>query len=269
VLFVGSEEATTEKSFTLLFDIGQEQDRKYGALPRIQLSFRRGRVVDMLVTNKTGDTASFSSHLCAELPVGPITCKDTRQLQGLDPETLVEQLRHLRPVLPAGPPSNEEEIKKESLRQSIYEELLDWGAASIPPLVAGLRDPDVSFRRNVTLAFGVLSGGWHGFECGTAKLDISSAKPALVGAFQDSDSRVRGWAAEAVGNIGEGATDAVPALIGLLNKDEGTRNNACFALGQIGPAAKDAIPALRSLALHDPSPDVRGFAARAIQKIER
>ena len=268
-LSVGSEEGTAEKSFTVLFDMGQEQDREYGALPRIQASFRRGRVIDMLVTNKTGDTAYYSSKLCAELPVGPITCKDTRQLQGLDPETLVQQLRQMPPILPATMPASIEERRRESLRKSIYEELLDWGAASIPPLVAGLRDPDVSFRRNVTLAFGALSGGWWPFECGTAKLNISSAKPALVAAFHDSDSSVRGWAAEAVGNIGEGAADVVPALIGLLNKDEGTRNNACFALGQIGPAAKAAIPSLRRLAMHDPSPDVRGFAARAIEKIER
>jgi hypothetical protein len=258
------EEGTAEKSFTVLFNMGQEQDRKYGALPRVQLSFRRGRVVTMLVTNKTAETADFASKLCAELPVGQITCKDTRQLQGLDPKTLIQQMRQLPPILPAPGPMTAEERK----RQSIYEELLDRGAASIPPLLDGLRDPDVDFRRNVTLAFGVLSGGWWPFECGTAKLDISSALPALVAAFRDSDSSVRAWAAQAVGNIGEGAASAVPALIGLLNNDEAARNSACFALGRIGPTAKAAIPALRR-ALHDPSPQVREFAARAIQKIDR
>jgi len=266
-LSVGNEEATTEKTFTVTFNIGQEQDRQYGALPRIGLSFRRGRVVAMVVTKRTGDTGDFTSKLCAELPVGPITCRDTRQLQGLDPETLVQQMRKLPPILPATAPSSIEEANRESLRKSIYEELLDWGATSIPPLIGGLRDPDVGFRRNVTLAFGVLSGGWWPFECGTAKLDISPALPALVAAFKDSDSSVRAWAAEAVGNMGERAAGAVPALIGLLDKDEAARNNACFALGQIGPAAKAAIPALRR-ALHDSSSDVRGFAARALQKIE-
>ena len=255
-----SEEGTAEKTFTLLFDMGREQDRKYGALPRIQVSFYRGRVVDMLVTNKTGDKAYFSSKLCAELPVGPITCKDTRQLQGLDPETLVQQLRQLPAPIPPG--------REDSKRQSIYEELLDWGAASIPPLVAGLRDPDVNLRRNVTLAFMALGGGWWPFECGKAKLDISSALPALVAASKDSDSNVRAWAAQAVGNIGEGSASAVPALVGLLSGDEASRNSACLALGRIGPAAKAALPALRR-ALNDPSPDVRKFAAQAIQKIER
>jgi hypothetical protein len=252
-----------ERSFALFFDIGQDQDRQYGALPKITLSFRRGRVIDMTVTNRTSDTAGYTSHLCAELPVGRITCKDTRQLQGLDPETLVQQLRQLPPILPAMGPMTMDEKK----RESIYEELLDWGAASIPPLVNGLRDPDVGFRRNVTLAFSVLSGGWWQFECGTAKLNISSALPALVAAFRDSDASVRAWAAEAVGNIGEGAAGAVLALIGLLNRDEGARNSACLALGRIGPAAKAAIPALRR-ALRDPNPHVREFAARAIQKIE-
>jgi hypothetical protein len=149
----GSEQATAEKSFTMLFDIGQEQDRKYGALPRIQLSFRLGRVVAMLVTNKTGDTASFSSKLCAELPVGRITCKDTRELQGLDPKTLVQQLGQL-PRVPAI-----DQFSREKKEKRIYEELLDWGAASIPPLVEGLRDPDVDVRRNVAWAMGALSGG--------------------------------------------------------------------------------------------------------------
>jgi HEAT repeat protein len=222
----------------------------------------------MSVTNRTGDTASYTSHLCAELPVGRITCKDTRQVQGLDPKTLVQQLRELRPILPAGPPASAEEERKENLRQSIYEELLDWGAASIPPLVDGLRDPDVGFRRNVTLAFMAVGGGWWPFECGTARLDIRSALPALVAAFRDSDSSVRSWAAQAVGDSGEGAASAVPALIGLLDGDEGSRNSACIALGNIGPAAKAALPALRR-ALHDSSPDVQRFAARAIEKIER
>jgi hypothetical protein len=259
-----SEVAVADKSFSLLFDIGQEQDRRYGALPRVQVSFYRGRVTAMLMTTRTSDTSSFSSKICAELPVGPITCKDTRLLQGLDPGTLVEQLRELPPALPAMGPMTMAERK----RASIYEELLDWGAASIPPLVEGLGDSDVAFRRNVTLALGALSGGWWHFECGKAKLDISSALPALVAAFEDSDSSVRAWAAQAVGNIGAGASAAVPALVRLLrNGDEGSRNSACLALGQIGPGAKAAVPALRK-ALNDRSDDVRRFAARAIQQIE-
>jgi len=119
------------------------------------------------------------------------------------------------------------------------------------------------------LAFGVLSGGWWQFECGPAKVDISPALPTLVIAFKDPDPSVRGWAAQAIGNMGPRGAAAVPDLIELLQSaDEGSRNSACIALGQIGPLAKAALPGLRA-ALVDPSPNVRGFAARAIQRIEQ
>jgi HEAT repeat protein len=157
----------------------------------------------------------------------------------------------------------------ERRRWSIYEELLDWGAKSIPSLVTGLKDPAVGLRRNVVLAFMVLGGGWWPFECGPATLDIRPALAALVAALGDSDPDVRGWAAQAVGGIGTNAADAVPALTELLkNDDEGSRNSACIALGKIGPVAKAALPALR-VALSDKSQDVRRFAAAAIQRIEQ
>lgn len=79
---------------------------------------------------------------------------------------------------------------------------------------------------------------------------------------------MRAWAAQAIGEIGPDAAQAVPALIVMLTDgDEGARNGACIALTGIGPAAKEALPALRT-ALSDPSADVRGFAKRAIATIE-
>jgi HEAT repeat protein len=84
----------------------------------------------------------------------------------------------------------------------------------------------------------------------------------------DSDAGVRAWSAQAIGDIGPGAAEAVPALIALLrNQDVGSRNSAAIALRGIGPAAKSALPALRE-ALSDPNQDVRRFAALAIEKIE-
>jgi HEAT repeats len=254
-----------DDAFALLFDMGDEQSRRFGKLPRVQLSFHRGRLTEMLVTAMTSERSAFSSKLCATVPMGLITCRDTRRLQGLAPEVLVQQLRDLPTPLPPGTTTSD----GESRRRSIYEELLDWGPRSIPPLVAGLKDPDVHLRRNVALAFGVLNGGWWSFECGPARLDTRAALPALVAALGDSDPDVRAWVAQAVGGIGANAADAVPALTELLkNEDEGSRNSACIALGQIGPAAKAALPALR-VALSDNSQDVRRFAARAIERIEQ
>jgi hypothetical protein len=259
----GNEGQKTEGTFALLFEMGNEQDRRFGKLPRVQLSFYRRRLTEMLVATMTGETSSFWSKLCTTVPPGPVTCRDTRQLQGLHPDALVEQLRDLPTPLPNG--FNDTERR----RRNIYEELLDWGAQSLPSLISGLRDPDVRLRRNAVLALGVLSGGWWPFECGPAKVDISSALSTLVIAFRDPDRDVRAWAARAAGNMGPHAVGAVPDLIELLESaDEGARNSACAALGQIGPPAKAALPALRA-ALFDASPDVRRFAARAIQRIEQ
>jgi hypothetical protein len=258
-------EDNADGGFALLFDMGREESRKFGKLPRVQLSFYRGRLTEMLVTTMTSERSAFSAKLCSSLPIGPVTCRDTRRLQGLPPEVLVQQLRDLRTPLAATASHDEAERK----RRSIYEELLDWGAKSIPPLVAGLTDPDVHLRRNAALAFMVLGGGWWPFECGPATLDIGPALPALIAAFADSDPDVRAWAAQAVGGIGANAAEAVPALTELLKNDnEGSRNSACIALAKIGPAAKAALPALR-VALSDQSQDVRRFAAQAIDRIEQ
>jgi HEAT repeat protein len=220
----------------------------------------------MLVTANTSERSAFSTKLCSTLPVGPVTCKDTRRLHGLAPEDLVQQLRDLPTPLPAGAHASLRE--PELRRRSIYEELLDWDAASIPPLAAALHDPDVRLRRNAVLALFVLNGGWWQFECGPAKLDISLALPGLVSAFKDSDFYVRAWAAQAIGGLGAGAASAVPALIELLEGDEAPRVSACLALGKIGVAARAALPALRA-ALDDTDADVRRVAARAIQQIEQ
>jgi hypothetical protein len=261
------QQAVADGSFALLFDMGNEQDRRFGQLPRVQLSFYRGRLTEMLVTIRTSEQSGFSSKLCLTVPVGPITCKDTRQLQALAPEALVQQLRDLPVPIPVT--RNARLSDAERLRRNIYEELLDWGEKSIPPLVTGLTDRDVRFRRHAALTLGVLSGGWWYFECGTTRMDIRSALSALVIALGDSDADVRAWSAQAIGNGGADAVGAVPALIHLLtDDDEGSRSSACAALAQIGPTAKAALPALRN-ALSDNSQNVRRVAARAIQRIEQ
>ena len=90
----------------------------------------------------------------------------------------------------------------------------------------------------------------------------------LVGALKDTDSTVRAWAAQDIGNIGASAVTAVPYLLALLEGgDEAARNSACIALRKIGPPAVAALPALQR-ALSDPSADVREFAALAIESIK-
>ena len=54
----------------------------------------------------------------------------------------------------------------------------------------------------------------------------------------------------------------------LKDKDRSTRMRAAEALGQIGPAAKDAVPALIEASKHEDS-DTRSAAAEALGNIRR
>src|SRR5881394_1190688 len=192
----------------------------------------------------------------------------SQELETLSAEALVQQLRNIPSALPAGAPSNGVTPPTEILRSRIYNRLLALHPATVRALAQAFQDPDVEFRRNVALAFGVLSGGWWSFDGERRKADISAALPTLIATLNDADSLVRAWAAQAIGNIGPDAAAAVPALIALLTTgDEAARNSACIALRGIGPAARPALIALRG-ALSDPSADVRGFAERAIKSIE-
>jgi HEAT repeat protein len=70
-----------------------------------------------------------------------------------------------------------------------------------------------------------------------------AAVPELIRALQDSDSKVRVAAAEALGKIGPPAAASVPTLIELLD-DEDSWLRAAETLGQIGREARAAVPKL-------------------------
>jgi len=182
-------------------------------------------------------------------------------------DTLIQQLRDLPTPLPPSPRSDGSVAPEEQRRRQLYEEILRLGPNGVLALSRGLQDDDVHLRKNAALALSALAGGWY--DRSWARLDISPALPALVVALQDSEANVRGWSAQAIGEMGADAKGAVPDLITLLsNPDEGSRNSACIALRGIGPGAKPALPALKK-SLSDPSKDVRQFAALAIKSIER
>ncbi len=90
---------------------------------------------------------------------------------------------------------------------------------------------------------------------------------ALLNAVGDEDEYVREAAADALGEMGPEAKDAVPALIQTLGDgDEHVRRAAADALGEMGPEAKEAVPALLQ-ALEDAEWSVREAAAVALGKI--
>lgn len=184
-----------------------------------------------------------------------------------DSDTLVHELRGLPTPLPASIHENGVVATEERRRHQLYGQIRQLGPTGVLALSRGLHDDDVQLRKNAALALNVLAGAW--FDPSWSKLDIKVALPALITALQDTEPAVRGWSAQAIGEIGPEAESAVTQLITLLSDpDEGSRNSACIALRGIGPAAKTALPALRN-SLSDPSKDVRRFAELAIKSIER
>ena len=74
----------------------------------------------------------------------------------------------------------------------------------------------------------------------------------LIAQLRDKDKTVRQKAANALGQMGESAQAAIPALAHVLRNDEDktVRGVAAFALGQMGDAAVPAlIPLLNEPAL--------------------
>lgn len=53
-----------QDALSLLFDVGSESERQFGKLPRVQMSWREGRLVAALVTREVAQNSGFSSPLC-------------------------------------------------------------------------------------------------------------------------------------------------------------------------------------------------------------
>ena len=55
----------------------------------------------------------------------------------------------------------------------------------------------------------------------------------------------------------------------LKDEDWNVRMYAAYALGKIGPGAKEAVPALKKAQLEDQNVQIRDVAAVALEKIEQ
>ena len=91
---------------------------------------------------------------------------------------------------------------------------------------------------------------------------------ALILDLQDPNDNVRSSAADALGDLGAEAKDAIPALIVVVQQEQDywVRNRAIVALGNMGEAAKTAIPDLVAL-LKDSDEKVHRIAAEALGEI--
>lgn len=128
-----------------------------------------------------------------------------------------------------------------------------WGA---PALVAALADPLTRFAASRVL------------EDLDAEKYADVLVPAYITILVSDDVNAAKAAAIALGQIGEAAAPAVPALIDamLTAADPVLAMWAVDALFGIGPGATEAVPALL-LALDHPDAEVRGLAAHALSAI--
>jgi HEAT repeat protein len=98
----------------------------------------------------------------------------------------------------------------------------------------------------------------------------AAAVPALMEALQSDKEGVPGRAARALGQIGEPAKDAVPALVQRINKSKGQSiddGEAIEALMRIAPRSKKALPGLRAILREPPSNPSRIHAVVALGKM--
>ncbi|MGH7174656.1 MAG: HEAT repeat domain-containing protein [Gemmataceae bacterium] len=96
------------------------------------------------------------------------------------------------------------------------------------------------------------------------------AVPALIEALQSDKEGVPGRVARALGQIGESAKDAVPALIARLKKNKGrSRDDAevIEALMRIAPRRKEVVPGLRAILREPSSNPCRIHAVVALGKL--
>jgi HEAT repeat protein len=124
-------------------------------------------------------------------------------------------------------------------------------AEDLPPLIAALKDPQMSVRADAA------------DELRLFGKEARSAVPALKAALADPVPVVGIRAAAALGWIDPGNVDAVTRLTALATAAHGPRREAIEALGDLGPAAKKAVLVLRGL-LSDREMRVRAAATESL-----
>jgi HEAT repeat protein len=107
--------------------------------------------------------------------------------------------------------------------------------------------------------------------CGKAQPpDLGKQVTRWAQALNDPDAKVRKNALLKLGNIGPADEAVLPALLGALaDADAGVRREAILALVKYGPGARKAIPRLTDLRKNDRDAQVRRYATRALEKLER
>ena len=99
--------------------------------------------------------------------------------------------------------------------------------------------------------------------------EVQAAVPALMSVVLKGDIGLRTRAVQALGAIGQGASNATPVLIQLTkDTDSGVRMCAVESLGRIGADSPESLAALKN-ALSDSSDDVKITAKQALEIVRR
>ena len=101
---------------------------------------------------------------------------------------------------------------------------------------------------------------------------LAGGKPVShwVEALKGPDAKLRKTAVTKLGNVGPADEVVLPALLGALeDTDAAVRREAILALMKYGPGAREAVPRLVDLKRRDRDAQVRSYAARAVEKLER
>ncbi len=108
--------------------------------------------------------------------------------------------------------------------------------------------------------------------CNKERPMLAGGKPVRhwVEALKEPDAKLRKTAVAKLGNVGPADEAVLPALLeALADVDAGVRREAILALMKFGPGAREAIPRLTDLRKQDRDAQVRNYAARALEKLER
>jgi HEAT repeat protein len=134
------------------------------------------------------------------------------------------------------------------------EELDNIGPEAVPELIKALGDPNSHIRRFAAAALEKRNALSTELKVKRYILDLG-----------DSHTSVRTRAAEALGNIGEAAAEAIPHIIKLVgNHDYYVRWHATDALEKLGALTTEIKVKRFILDLGDSNADVRGKAADAL-----
>lgn len=178
--------------------------------------------------------------------------------------------------------------EKEKISLDAAYELAAIGPRAIPALIRAVNSPVHSVACNAAhglIAIGKKSlpallealkaetehdqtRGYMAFALGELGEAAYEAVPALIEQLQDKTTFVRQHAAEALGLIRRPTSLVVPALCQTLlnDPDNFTRFTAALALARVGKEAADAVPSLEK-ALSDPYRYVPAQASEALARI--